>query len=1525
MGKANGQRPARVNFFDGQRVTESDLDAEQIHHRSLASDATKDFHASGIVRDRLFESRVLFDTQNPGMYSDDGNEAAKFIVHSGAFDGKAIRIDRQPSDNVYGNRLEIQANNLEVGGFVSAKALIVGTTHSSLNPGGDLVCEVLEFSRNQTKLSGFYYLKVIAVIFNNFAGGTGRTGALPFAESLNTAGEAGSIILRESGPLKVFARTPSVQQVEAPNIALRDFITSSPQNTIEQEIRVGLGTSYNFSELYFELNSKSQLFFEEDGDQTISFGQKFLSKSNNIQRLDVLLSVKKDGAALLGHEFDFSGEIVVSVHKLSTDIKCITDPNPDNLIDFDPEQSPIIELSYDADDLKAMGVTLSDTPQIVSFDLSGTLIADPNIEPSLNVDEFYAFLISRRGDNRTGTVVMEKAHDKAVRKADNGQDLSAIEQFGKKTTRFIEFDPNNSTFVDDEDSSLWFVVHTNSVEVTDGVAYSDDGYPVVLPKTESYVGSTEISRYLRNIDLKDVSEGGVNYVMLQREDLFEAPGVHPRTGNFVNTRIKDNPSISVVTEDEYGDVLAFDEDRIPVILARVVDKNVKDAQDITGTFDKPGIVSQNEIIMINPDTGVLSSNLVGRIITPDIDCSCSSRYRIVEVTCDTEYVGDFNGDGEVTNADVISLLNIVGNTINAETTERKILGGELDIIDFIKSDLNGDGTVDGDDIQLIEDATEGSFKFSVDNSFNLLRIRVENISSKDNFPEVFNTKSDEATLEGGATLSGQDVISFSTLKEEEALAIRGGDSLIVPSGHLDSGTYLVYSKIVDETGVGVTVGVTDLFGDEIAFAGGASLDIAIVSGSSANMLADNLGLSKVPFSGTSWVISHEGASHKEEFIDVCDLRRYVETNFIEEYLDTCRCDDDSCLSGEICSPQYRNQKVLANDLFLPNGEIYSAPGVPYHGDIEYASISIPLPPGSLEDCAVDLYTNFIKSDGGSCKTASGYPAMLYSDGTYVGCEDSGGETDITKGRVKINQCIASLYVDAFVDGYMADGYADESETYTASEIISEAFVDHSYPNLLGFDEWQDQVTNTNAVVDLTNNPGPNVPVYFTYDTIHAGYRFGRLSQPATIPDLSGDFIVDFVASRNTWEKEDLLFGQVSFSSSIDIVNNDGTEATLSLGWRQNAHEEVKFFFKGTIYDSVTNGILSDFDFDMDAPDDLGDEIKFRLRRVDEAVFGMFYDKTLIDEVENLDGQFTRIGGLAPMQPGSGDAKISFEIAQNNNPNPGAKYACILHDVILDSEYVAETASGSNELIISRDASNVVNRATLTFPVLLTRRTNIISATLSLTAAADIDTNESFNVIPYDIVNADNLGNIIDYPLEDNHSFVTTFTPGNLAAGESVDIDVTSIALYFLSQPGHLPGFYKAISIEPSASAVEDFLITTGVNLIIEYEEITTGVVFKVGSSVDPLTGIVTLHTKNVLYDSVNDSNRTVLNFGVYLKKSGFKNKSIDIGIKDLARIGIGTCLDETPFEDDELCFFIAGSTATGTFVEGPFPCYFHLP
>ena len=49
MAKANREKLSRVNFFDGQRVTEADLDDELIHHRGLVSSLTKDFHGSGIV------------------------------------------------------------------------------------------------------------------------------------------------------------------------------------------------------------------------------------------------------------------------------------------------------------------------------------------------------------------------------------------------------------------------------------------------------------------------------------------------------------------------------------------------------------------------------------------------------------------------------------------------------------------------------------------------------------------------------------------------------------------------------------------------------------------------------------------------------------------------------------------------------------------------------------------------------------------------------------------------------------------------------------------------------------------------------------------------------------------------------------------------------------------------------------------------------------------------------------------------------------------------------------------------------------------------------------------------------------------------------------------------------------------------------------------------------------------------------------------------------------------------------------
>ena len=1529
MSKANKEKLPRVNFFDGQKVTEADLDVEQIHHRGLVSRAVSDFHGSGVLDKNRMSPVVLLDTSMPGAYLEEEAESRSGpVISAGGYDGRAIYLDRQPSDRGYGNRLEVEASGLEIGGRTACKVLVLGRTFSSLNDAGVIVAEVVELLDNGVKITENYYLNVIAVFFNNFSGGSGATEHSSSEESLNTSGNTGKIVLREAGPLKVFSRTRSVSQTESPNIDFANFVTSSTGNSLEEEMLMAMGSSHSFSDLYFEPTVSEKLKFEAGGNTIKSYGQKFLATANNLQKIDLLLSVERNSSAPSGLEYELSGDIVVSIHKLMTDISCITDPNPDNLIDFDPEPSPIAEVSHSMGDLLSLGVSLDDIPKKVSFDFSQTLLADPVISPSIQADKYYAVLISRRGSNSVGTLVLEKGFHKPSRKASNGQTLSPQEQFGRLDQKFIEFDENNLVYVDDPDSALWFAVHSDTVEVTSGTAYSDDGFPIVLPKFRDYVGSTKISSFLRNIPLKSIAEGSGNWLALYREDEFTSPGAHPRTGNYVNTRIVDSPSVLMIEASEIENYSDSDQ---PLILAKIVDNNVREAQDIEGKFDKPGLILPDEVLFVNPSAELLSSNLIGRVITTDTECECNSRYRIIDAKCEVVYAGDLDGDGELTSGDILELLNIVGNTINSSTTERKILGGEIDLINFLQSDLNGDGTVDGTDIELIEDAVDGYINFSIEDSLKVMRIRLENILEESDFPTIEQTSASEdpSVIESGETSAGGNSILFAASSEQAALAIRIGDTVSVDSASVDAGNYKIESKTISDDGITITLGVLGLDEGSVSFIGSSGFDITVTSGSNVNVYADNLSLLNVPYTTKIWRISDVGAAHSDQFIDVYDLRRYIESSFIEEVQESCLCAEDECSEDLPPGPSLRNQKVLANDLFIPNGEIYKEPGVPYHGDIEYANITIPLPPGSIDDCEIDLYNNFIKSDNGDCKTASGYPAMKFSDGTYVGCEDSGGETDITKGRVKISQAIASLHVDAFVgDGYAIDGYADEVSTATSKEVISESFVDYSYPNSLGFSEWPIVDPSGSTYFTVSAPAGYNTPASFTLSSINAGEREAGLTYPSStlIDPISGDFVIDLTMSRIEWAEELLVIGKVTFFAGLEIANADGTVTTLEIGWRQNANQPTEIYYSGITEDPGLGIIISDFDNSIPANDDIGDEIRFRLRRIDEAVFGMYFDDTSIDMTENISGQFIKIGSLSGVTlPGDGDATMSVSLKQELNPNAGLIYSTRLHTLTIMHSLETTDDASSSSTIVSRDSDSLVNRAIATFPLRLTQRTNIVSASLDMIAAEPISSTEQFNVIPFDILNADNLGPIVDYPMELNDSFVTTFSPGTVSAGEVLSVDITSIMIYFLSKTGHLPGFYKAVSIEPSSTAVGTISLESDMTMSVEYEDLTTGVVFKVGAKIDASTGIVSLQTKNILYDSLDPSNRTVLNFGVHLKKSGFRNSDVTIGIKDLSRIGIGTCIDETTFDDEDLCFFIAGDTATGTFVEGPFPCNLTLP
>jgi hypothetical protein len=197
----------------------------------------------------------------------------------------------------------------------------------------------------------------------------------------------------------------------------------------------------------------------------------------------------------------------------------------------------------------------------------------------------------------------------------------------------------------------------------------------------------------------------------------------------------------------------------------------------------------------------------------------------------------------------------------------------------------------------------------------------------------------------------------------------------------------------------------------------------------------------------------------------------------------------------------------------------------------------------------------------------------------------------------------------------------------------------------------------------------------------------------------------------------------------------------------------------------------------------------------------------------------------------------------------------------------------------------------------------------------------------EILNADNLVPGYNYPYVQDVSFITNFVPGSLSSGSTISVDVTSIVIKFLSETGFLPGYNKAFVIEADTGPTADSSVTFSSDLTLEitYEEITTGVIFKIGINIDSSTGIASFSTKNILYDSLNAANRTVVKFGVYLKKSGFRNEDVNLNIGELKKIGLGTCFDPNlGVTDGEQCYFVVSTTGVGTFVEGPFDCAFKL-
>ena len=871
------------------------------------------------------------------------------------------------------------------------------------------------------------------------------------------------------------------------------------------------------------------------------------------------------------------------------------------------------------------------------------------------------------------------------------------------------------------------------------------------------------------IDLASINEK--NIVCVSGSNNFTDPDVHPRTGNFVYTRIENFPQILVYKESD----TTFDEESC-VTIGTVNDTTPRNSETLSFTSDKPGLINRDFFYIVNPSSQILSKNLLGRKFTIDERFSFEYLINKVEIL-DLKY-GDIDNSHMFTSSDLNYILSISGNSITSTETQRAIFGGSIDIIDYIKSDLNGDGIVDGEDITLMEDALNNRVNFPAGKNLTVLKVNFESEITKEEYPEI-------GAYGPISTAQADTSITLSSVNKNIALIIEIGDKVEFTSGS-NSGTFYVSSKLVQSDGTTVELGLETEDGDVAILSSESQNVLKIISKNLTNALLDNNSLVQTPFSSFDSKI-YFNDYFQERNIEVCDLRKFLDFSFEEDHNQSCKCE------GEIhtCGIKKVNHKYLPGDLYI-DGRVKSRDGSEYSSDYEYSNVSVDMPIGTLNGCQIDLYNSFIKSDGNSCYTETGYPAMKFSDGTYVGCEDIGEDNDLKKGRVKISGALASLHVDAFVDGYEVDNSEDEKETSQAVDKISESGTNFVYTEFDGSGDtyWSRAgFSGKFSIVEPSN--GPTEISVETHST--SSETTALLSNPneiSGVPGVINDFVYDFEVSRDTiqWEDYNLQNGTVEFYLKFSINNGSSGSSILKLGYRVYGNE-TKIFYSGSIMDSSGAEIYS-FDFEEGSPEIAGERIFFRLRRVNDAVYGYYLNPNVYDPDTNPSQEFVRIGQNLLTQPGSGYGISEFVISNSSGISTGKLFKVKLHSVDIFSDVSFQDAS-SNLLFSRNFATDVTTRNLITFPLPFSSTVKITSAKLTMLSASSKTLDARVIVTPIINLNLDNLSLFYNLSKTVESTVFETEHIGAITSGDKISIDILSLIRHFQSNPGHISNQVRA--------------------------------------------------------------------------------------------------------------------------------------
>ena len=714
----------RVNFFDGMNITETDLDAEQTAwHDTLADNI--DFLAGSGVEQEFAVQRILFDSDNVPA-------SVVALIDSGNFDGEPIyekdvfdqQVFLQPSDQNEGNALQVEISDSNLAGSFRLKVYLFGQIL-----GGAIAYEVLTFNQNESQITRQYFTNILSIMTQDFKG---NQNIIIDGTPCRNAG--GRLRVLESLPMTVVRDPIMAEQAIQPNLDFVDFKPATMSKTLESLLEeIAAVENLNAAEFNITVTAAGtrELPANESG---LIIGQKFQATTNNIQKISTLIGVTKNSLALSGHEYDWTGDIVVGIRKLQATTNCPTDTIPGTFIEFDPEPSPLAEVSFSMAELLALGIVLTDTPQVVDFVFTQSLLANPSVAPDIEVGQYYIITIRRSGNISEGTLVLPEASNVA------SNSCLSVFLLNKWT--------------DVPDSDLWFKVHTSAVRITNG-AVIDNGVRIISPKTQENSSTGVDEPYVEGRhSLLDTSSSTSNYVIVQKANSFTVPIPHPATGNLVATRIVDIPGVSVVLESTLTTLI--DAGNKTVILGSAKDTNPVGNPPIMGVTQYAGLLRQTTFTIINPTSDLWLNNLVGSILTPNVD-EQDLRYRIISAELFTDAYGDVTGD-TFNSQDLMTTLyrrhddappietgvidlndvaraqfldgyakNLTSGTIPSIHQRAAIVNGTVTMEEILRADVTGDGVINIYDPQAIQQHIALGTAFDAGSSFKRMVLTVENI------------------------------------------------------------------------------------------------------------------------------------------------------------------------------------------------------------------------------------------------------------------------------------------------------------------------------------------------------------------------------------------------------------------------------------------------------------------------------------------------------------------------------------------------------------------------------------------------------------------------------------------------------------------------------------------------------------------------------------------------------------------------------------------------------------------------------